>query len=78
LPEKVTQSWVTTRPNHGHGREIRPLGVDRGHPQWLDLSLFLSSSSSTSFFFFFLFAGKVIEGGQWVVASGQMDLYLVA
>jgi hypothetical protein len=33
------------------------VGVDCGHPQWLDLSLF---------FFFFFFARKVArEGGGW-------------
>jgi hypothetical protein len=42
---------------HWGGRISLPLavGVDRGHPQWPDLS-----------FFFFFFAGKVAgEGGGW-------------
>jgi hypothetical protein len=42
----------------GGGQISVPLavGVDRGHPQWLDLSIYLS-------FFFFFFARKVAEEG---------------
>jgi hypothetical protein len=51
------------------------VGVDRGHPQWPDLSFF--------FFFFFFFAEKVAGGG-WQMAVGggvhrqRWVIYLVA
>jgi hypothetical protein len=35
------------------------VGVDRGHPQWPNLSPF------------FLFTGKVAGGRRWVAGSGQ-------
>jgi hypothetical protein len=37
------------------------VGVDRGHPQWPDLS-----------FFFFLFDGKVAGGGRRMAVGGSV------
>jgi hypothetical protein len=38
--------WILATP--------RPLGVDRGHPQWLNLCIFFF------FFFFFFFLGALV------------------
>jgi hypothetical protein len=49
----------------GGGRISLPLavGVDRGHPQWPNLFIFLFLC------FFFWFAGKVIRGQRSMAAS---------
>jgi hypothetical protein len=52
--------FVHQRDKNGHwgwpDLSLLAVGVDRGHPQWLDLSFF---------FFFFWFARKVVgDGGE--------------
>jgi hypothetical protein len=62
-PPPVARGWL----------DLSSIGcwVDHDHPQWPDLSLSLSLSLFSSFFL----SEKVIEGGQWVAASGLDPLF---